>query len=230
MTIIKRCIAMMPIELQNELKRLYYRRQINNGTFITLEPEFHELKKIVNVNDWVIDIGANIGHYTNKLSELVGPKGRVIAFEPIPTTFKHLTENTLYSKHKNITLINAAVSDKTVIVGMSIPNFASGLKNYYQSTITSEANETDTFVLTFSIDSLQLSHNISLIKIDAEGHEPAVFRGLLGLLERDRPVLIVETVTNAIREQLFRLDYREERYNNSPNIVFLPNTLSEFPS
>jgi len=103
---------------------------------------------------------------------------------------------------------------------MSIPGFSTGLKNYYQASITSVAEETDISVLTFSIDSLRISHKISLIKIDAEGHEPAVLRGAQKLLERDMPILILETVTGEIRGQLLQLGYREEKYKNSPNIVF----------
>lgn len=220
MNMTKRFISMTPAGFQEVLKRLYFRRQIKKGTFVTSEPEYKELDKYVDEGDWVIDIGANIGHYTNKLSELVGAKGRVIAFEPVPTTFTHLSENTLYCKYRNITLINAAVSEKTASVSMTIPNFSSGLKNYYQASISPEVKETDTSVLALSIDSLQISNKISLIKIDAEGHEPAVFRGVQKLLKRDKPILIVETVTNEIREQLIQLGYNEEKYKNSPNIVF----------
>ena len=103
---------------------------------------------------------------------------------------------------------------------MSIPNFSSGLKNYYQASISSEVKETDISVLTLAIDSLQIDHKINLIKIDAEGHEPAVLRGIQKLLERDRPILIIETVTDEIREQLLHLGYREEQYKDSPNTVF----------
>lgn len=220
MKILRRFIAITPSWFQDELKRLYYRGQIKKGTFISPEPEFEDLGKYTGDGDWVIDIGANIGHYTVKLSDLVGKKGRVIAFEPIPTTFTHLSENTVYCKYRNITLINAAVSEEMALVGMSIPNSRSGLKNYYQASISSEVKETDTSVLTISIDNLQINHKVSLIKIDAEGHEPIVFRGMHNLLERDRPVLIVETVTDEIREYLIQLGYSEEKYKKSPNIVF----------
>ncbi len=220
MSIIKRFIARTPVWFQDELKRHYFKRQIKKGTFISPEPEFEALSEFANDGDWVIDIGANIGHYTIRLSNLVGEKGRVIAFEPIPCTFSHLSENTLSCKYRNITLINAAVSDELVLVSMSIPNFTSGVKNYYQASISSEVNVTDTAVLTLSIDSLQINHKVSLIKIDAEGHEPIVFRGMHQLLERDRPVLIIETVTDEIREHLLQLGYSEEKYKNSPNIVF----------
>lgn len=220
MSLIKRIIAMTPDGFQEGLKRIYFKRQIKNGSFITSEPEFNELDKFVNEGDWVIDIGANIGHYTIKLSELAGAKGRVIAFEPIPVTFTHLSENTLHSKYKNITLMNAAVSEKTELASMSIPDFSTGLRNYYEASISSATNETDTSVLTLSIDSLQINHRISLIKIDAEDHEPSVFRGAKKLIERDTPIIIVETVTDEIRKQLLKLGYKEEKYEDSPNTVF----------
>jgi FkbM family methyltransferase len=220
MSIFKRLIALLPVGLQEELKRFHFRRQIKNGTFITWEPEFKELNKFIGEGDWVIDIGANIGHYTNRLSELVGSEGRVIAFEPIPATFTHLSENTQYCRHQNITLINAAVSEGAGSVNMTIPDFSTGLKNYYQASISEETGESNISVLTFSIDSLQFNHKVSLVKIDAEGHEPEVLRGAKKLLERDMPILIVETVTDEIRALLLGLGYKDEKYNNSPNIVF----------
>lgn len=220
MNLIKRFLALTPVWFQEELKRFYFRRQIKKGSFVISEPEFKDLNKFADKGDWVIDIGANIGHYTNKLSEIVGEKGRVIAFEPIPVTFAHLARNILYCKYRNITLINAAVSERTASVGMVIPYFSSGLQNYYQASITSEV-KADTSVLSFSIDSLQINHKISLIKIDAEDHEPAIFRGMQNLLERNKPILIVETVTDAIRKQLFQLGYREKQYDNSPNFVYM---------
>ena len=217
---LKRIIAMLPVGFQEELKRFHFRRQIKKGSFITTEPEFRELDKFVDEGDWVIDVGANIGHYTNRLSELVGSEGRVIAFEPVPTTFTHLADNTEYCKYRNITLINAAASDETAALPMSIPDFSTGLKNYYQARISSIAGEADFSVLSFSIDSLHIAHKISLIKIDAEGHEPAVIRGALKLLERDKPILIIETVTGEIRERLSALGYNEDEYEDSPNVVF----------
>lgn len=220
MSLFKRIIALTPGRFQEELKRIYFRRQIRNGKFVSDEIEFGEIHKFVNEGDWVIDIGANVGHYTIKLSELVGSAGRVIAFEPIPVTFAHLAENTLHSKYKNITLINAAVSEKTERVGMSIPDFNTGLKNYYEATISNKITESDTSVLTVSIDSLQINHKISLIKVDAEGHEPAVFSGAIKLIEKNLPVIIVETVTDQIRKDLQKLGYNEEVFKGSHNTIF----------
>ena len=77
------------------------------------------------------------------------------------------------------------------MVGMSVPRFSSGLKNYYQASISSEDDETEISILTLPIDNLHLNHKIKLVKIDAEGHEPAVFKGMRKLVERDRPILII---------------------------------------
>ncbi|MDX2502910.1 MAG: hypothetical protein QNL62_00330, partial [Gammaproteobacteria bacterium] len=84
--IVKRLASKLPKRIQQELKRRYFSYQIRNNKFETNEQEFACLDQWVGESDWVIDVGANIGHYTKRLSELVGGKGRVLAFEPIPDT------------------------------------------------------------------------------------------------------------------------------------------------
>ena len=220
MSYIKRFIAILPESAQEEMKRIYFKYQIRNQKFGTPEPEYLELDKYVRDGDWVIDVGANVGHYTMKLSNLVGANGRVIAFEPVSTTFCHLTNNAQLATHKNITLINAAVSESSKLVGMSIPRFATGLSNYYQASIDSGDDDSDTFVLTISVDSLRLSNTIRFIKVDAEGHEPAVLRGLRNVINRDKPILVLETVTDEIRGDLIKVGYVESRLEGSPNTIF----------
>ncbi len=89
----KRAAAALPLAWQQELKRLHYRRQISRGTFATDEPEYAILDSLVLPGSLVIDVGANVGHYTKKLSDLAGSRGRVIAFEPVPDTFSLLAAN-----------------------------------------------------------------------------------------------------------------------------------------
>ena len=220
MSLIKRIAALAPESLQEEMKRYYHKRQIRKGKFVSDEQEYLVIHKFVKEGDWVIDVGANVGHYTLKFSELVGESGRVIAFEPIPVTFAHLSENTLNCSYRNITLINAAASDRAELVGMSVPDFDNGLKNYYDASISDKITASDTAVMTISIDSLQLNHKISFFKIDAEGHEPAVFSGAMKLIERYTPVIMVETVTDEIRTDLLKMGYQEEVLDGSHNTMF----------
>ena len=222
MNFFRSILARMPESTQINIKQRYYRYLIRNNKFIAPEPEFYELHKFIQEGDWVIDIGANIGYYTNRLSELVGRLGRVIAFEPVPTTFINLAENSLYFRYKNTTLINAACSNDTASCSISIPTHKNGSRNYYQARIVADDNAADITALTIPVDHLGLKHRISLIKIDAEGHEPSIVAGLNNILERDMPILIIETVTDDVYEQLMRLGYEDNSYQNSPNKLFSP--------
>src|SRR5215470_17062957 len=111
MNLLKRIAATLPAVWQNELKRVHFRNQIRHNRFVTDEPEYSILPTLISAGDWVIDVGANVGHYTKRFSELVGPTGRVIAFEPVPETFALLAANLQVLPKTNATLINAAVSD-----------------------------------------------------------------------------------------------------------------------
>lgn len=222
MQILKQLAARFPDQWQTELKRLHFARQIAKGTLLTDEPEYNILDELIQPGDWVIDIGANVGHYTKRFAELAGPHGRVIAFEPVPTTFSLLSANVKLFAHSNVTLINSAVSDKLSVVGISMPRFATGLANYYQAHVSATA-DCALSVLTMSIDSLCIDQRIALVKIDAEGHESFVLAGMRKLIERWRPVLIVETGSSEVIAELAAVGYRPQKLSNSPNVLFKPN-------
>ena len=226
MSLLKKLAARLPHRWQTELKRIYFERQIKNGCFVTDEPEYELLHNFIKPGDWVVDIGANVGHYTKRFSELVGLDGRVVAFEPVPTTFALLSANVQLFAHNNVSLINAAVSDKLDVVGMSMPKFSSGLTNYYEAHLSS-SEDCWLSVLTLSLDSLCINKNIALVKIDAEGHEGFVLAGMRKLIEILHPILIVETGSDDVIADLESLGYVAKKYQNSPNILFLPNAYGD---
>lgn len=216
---IKKLAAKMPEDWQVAVRRWLYARQIRRGTFRTPEPEWAHLDEWVKEGDWVLDIGANIGHYTARLSELAGTTGRVVAFEPVATTFHLLSANAQHFANGNVTLVQAAVSDGIGVRSMKIPSFGTGLKNYYEAELT-EGNAGDVAVMTISIDRLGLPRRVALVKIDAEGHEQAVLEGMKDLLAEQHPTLIVETGDKHVGEWLANLGYRAIRLEGSPNILF----------
>lgn len=219
MQLLKQFAAKLPKQWQTELKRIYFGRRIKKDTFVTGEPEYNILQDLISPGDWVIDIGANVGHYTKRFSELVEAHGRVIAFEPVPTTFSLLSANVQLFAHPNVSLINAAASDKLDVVGMSMPKFSSGLYNYYQAHLSStEGNALS--VLTISLDSLSINQRIALVKIDAESHEYFVLIGMQKLIKKHHPVLIIETSSNEVIANLKSLGYVPEKLYRSPNILF----------
>jgi FkbM family methyltransferase len=218
---VKRMVALMPVTWQLRLKQYQFHCQIRNGTFESPELEFFNLSNYVKPGDWAFDIGANVGTYTVRLSKLVGAHGRVIAFEPVPETFALLTSNVKLAKCCNVTLINAAVSDAFKGVVIDIPTSTSGLINLQESRITSSAPSSNSrHVLAFPLNAFMLQHRVNLVKIDAEGHERTCLEGMLDLLLRDHPTLIVETATSEIIDLLTAIGYAHENHQDSPNTVF----------
>ena len=149
---------------------------------------------------------------------MVGSNGRVIAFEPIPETFELLAANASQFSYKNVSLFNAALSDKVTTVGMSIPKFSSGLCNYYMANI-SDIDATYS-ILTISLNSFSFPESIKLIKIDAEGHELFVLKGIEQLLTKDLPKLIIEENSEDVKTYLYGLGYKSERLDGSPNSIY----------
>lgn len=186
----KTIASKLPFSLQQELKRLWFALQIKRGRFVTDELEFGRLADWVSPGDWVLDVGANIGHYTFRLSELVGAEGRVIAFEPVTATHELLSANIRRLKHSNVTVMNVGASEETREFSVDIPKFDTGLNNYYMASLSDKDGEFR--VMCISIDSLNLPGRVSLVKVDAEGHDLQVLKGMKSLLARDHPVLIVE--------------------------------------
>jgi FkbM family methyltransferase len=177
------------------------------------------LPAMVSPGDWVLDVGANVGHYTLELSKLVGAQGRVIAFEPVPEAFEVLVANSRLAPHRNITLINAATSDTTRASGMVIPRYEdTGLDNLYLAHLSDGGAGLQ--VLCVTIDSLALPVPIRFAKVDTEGHELATLRGMERLLRRDRPALVVEDNDREVYAFLAALGYQPEKVPGSSNTIF----------
>ena len=215
---LKKIIANLPFRWQQELKRHYCSWQIHHNRFKSDEKEYDYLDSFISPGDWVLDIGANVGHYTAKFSILVGRYGRVIALEPVLKTFELLTANAQLFPFQNVTLLNIAASDKTAVLSMEMPFFETGLKNYYRAFLSE--NKTDLNVFCIPIDSLPLNNRIKMIKIDTEGHELSVLYGMRNLIQRDHPTLIVETNSHVIVDFLKEFDYIAEKIPKSPNYIF----------
>ena len=216
--LLKNLSSRLPLRMQQKLKRLYFVYQLRNDRFITSEPEFQHLQDWVKMGDWVIDVGANVGHYTARLSSLVGPAGRVIACEPVPETFELLVSIMAAAGSHNISLLNVAASANVGVSGISLPRFNTGLTNYYMASLTQVGGEFS--VLTIPLDVLAPPKRVSLVKIDVEGHELQALHGMRTLLARDRPRLVVEGRANDVASFLMELGYQFHELEGSPNRVF----------
>jgi FkbM family methyltransferase len=235
--LLKRAVSYLPFHYQQELKRLHFGRQIRRGSFRTREKEYDLLDRWVHAGDWVLDVGANIGHYTARLSSLVGPEGRIIAFEPVPASFEILAANLARLPLQNVSLLNVAASSEAAEKTMVIPQLDTGLDNYYEAALdwdgqgaaaaaterrAGRSSASMVPVLCLTIDAFHFPAPIAFVKIDTECHERPVLDGMRRLLERDRPVLMIEANTPDVRPFLEMLGYRATGLPGSANLIYEP--------
>ena len=220
MSVTRRIVAALPDRFQFEVESQLRMWQLRRGRFGGGEPEYDLLPELVGSGDWVLDIGANMGHYTLELARLVGQRGRVISLEPMTRPFAQLTGLIARTGLKNVTLLNAAASDSCRLAAMEIPSTNDGLPLFYQASLQEGGSVQ---VMTIRIDDLAIEGPVSLIKVDVEGHEVPVLHGMKELIQRCRPVLIVEDSSPAIREFLMPLGYSPEKISGSPNLLLRPS-------
>lgn len=149
-----------------------------------------------------VDVGAHYGYFTLLASMLVGTKGHVYAFEPSPATFKILSINA--QNQGNISIVNKAVSNvREDIIFFEFPNqyseYNSMNNNQFKNQSWYSKNKPKEFtiaseVLTDFLISNQI--NAEFIKIDVEGNEHNVLKGLEGYLMDHSPIIIMEYLLN----------------------------------
>lgn len=137
--------------------------------------------------DVVIDIGANVGAHTLRIATLVGETGRVYAFEPMDYAFSKLSNNVALNPFKSIQTVRLALSDR---------NLPQQTINFRSSWLTSRARMDSPSVVDFVRldDWCAMNHvdSVNLIKIDVDGNEFPVLAGGRELIEKCRPVLLME--------------------------------------
>jgi FkbM family methyltransferase len=161
-------------------------------------PEFAEfalLKRVLKPTDVVIDIGANVGHFGMLLSDIVESRN-IVAFEPTPLTFARLKENwDLNAELESPKLLQMAVGDFEGTVrfpDVSDPNTMNAIINDATASLQPDIPTIEVAITRLDAQrELWAGKQIGLLKIDVEGHEPAVFRGAQMTLAEDRPLLIM---------------------------------------
>ena len=181
--------------------------------------EVQLIRRLVKAGDTALDIGANIGYYSLKLSQVVEPRGTVHAFEPDPTNLEILRRNIGLNSLSNVK-----------VHGFALANFEGPAWLYrskqntgdYALSPRSGPAEVPVQVICRRLDSLseEISEPPSILKIDVQGFEPAVLEGAQRSLNewQPRPSLLVEfepaSLTGAgfspqvFLDSLTKLDYR----------------------
>lgn len=133
----------------------------------------------------VVDVGAHVGYYTLLAARSVGEAGRVYAFEPSPENFQFLKENVVRNGFRNVYCIAKAVYDKNTEVELFLSDVTSGQHSIFGYTAGFKRSVR---VQTITLDSFFSELGwpaVDLVKIDVEGAEGAVFRGMKELVRRN---------------------------------------------
>jgi FkbM family methyltransferase len=153
----------------------------------TYEPEQTRLfQDQVTAGATVLDVGAHVGYYTLLASVLVGPKGRVCAFEPNPENHEFLSRHVLLNGLTNVMVENAAVSNSN---GTASFDFGTG------SGTGRLAEHGVLDVRTVRLDEFCRERKVEpgFLKIDVEGAELEVLRGADEIIRSHHPVIFLST-------------------------------------
>ncbi|WP_052466511.1 FkbM family methyltransferase [Mobilicoccus massiliensis] len=140
--------------------------------------------------DVVVDIGANIGVFTTMLGHLVGDKGRVFAFEPVSANFDFLRDNVESNwLGPRVSLHQCAIGDSNELEYIKSHPCWGGLASVGSvgtSQMTTGVSGRGSYIEQTQVfrldDILEGDGELALVKIDVEGHELRVFRGMSQLL------------------------------------------------
>jgi FkbM family methyltransferase len=142
--------------------------------------------KSLHPGDVFVDVGASNGFFSLIASRLVGPSGRVYSFEPNPRALARLRRNiTANGDPENIEIIEAAVSDSCRRVKLYTDSSEDRLSSL--TPISRQAIVVDSVTL----DSAIREKRVSLVKIDAEGEEVRVIKGMHSLIRANPEIKVV---------------------------------------
>ena len=166
---------------------------------------------IVTQGMTVLDVGANVGFFTLLMSRLVGPTGRVFAFEPLPANAARLIHHIDINSLSNVTVSEVAISRED-----GEASFSTGADCYHGR--LEEDGTASVRVPIASIDSLLKSGRIVLpdfMKIDIEGAEFDLLQGCKVMFESNRPPILLSMHGPDQRERCLTF-LREHGYRIEP--------------
>ena len=191
-----------------KLTQIIYSRHVKNG-------------------DCVIDCGANQGLHTRELSRLVGETGIVHAFEPNPDLIK-----ILLNINSNVRVWPFAAGDTLDIVRLHVPTGLEGWASLHDIRPILQNYQFKLFsTIQVDLNRLDEIHErpVRFVKLDVERHELAALKGMDRILQKSKPMIVLEGCNAHIEQFLGNLGYKlinligTGTYAEKPN---LPNSIA----
>jgi FkbM family methyltransferase len=181
--------------------------------FSSLSDEYFHVYKILGNNvKTVVDVGANIGQFSNAIKTWY-PQANIHAFEPDPQVFEILESNL---SSDNVTLYNYALSEKKETL-----KFYKSQGSLVSSIIKTKESKSSITVDAVPLDGLIKDiKSIDLFKIDVEGAEINVLKGAHKTLKKSK-YLLIEMSFERPTNNITNLDVLNEIYTVCPKAEIL---------
>ncbi len=164
----------------------------------------------------------DIGAYTGIYSLVAAASGATaIAFEPLPLQAERIRDNAAMNG-LDVMVHRMAASD---VNGFAMIGYNSNIALTSGASLEGAGAFACTApVMTVTVDAVASTINVFAIKIDVERHEAAVLRGALQTIERWRPKMLIETLTEQARDEVAALlpDYELAVILDGRNSFFTP--------
>lgn len=154
-----------------------------------------------------IDAGANIGNHTLYFMKEIG-FARCYSFEPVKQTFLILQENIDINKlTENVDYFCVGLGKSKMSASILNYNFT----NIGGTNLIAGDKGKDGEIEIWALDSSSFDGDVKFIKIDVEGMELDVVHGAFNLIEKNRPVIMIESFDkyNCLKEIFDDLNYSD---------------------
>jgi len=196
------------------------------------QDEIAFVRRTLARGDSAIDVGGHIGFFTMQMAAVVGPEGRVYAFEPLDANADLLERSIAENRFADrVCFERAAVGAATGTTALTFPveTLNSGGAYLLRDGTAPLAGNRKRDVPVVVLDALALQRPVRFIKMDVEGAEPQVVRGATRLLREDRPVILSElhptqlerasgVTADAFLDQMTALGYRAHRLESGGEV------------
>lgn len=191
----------------NSRIHLYLGNDMSQPTYIggCIEPnELVFMESVLKPHMVVCDIGANDGFFTIFAAKLVGPSGKVLAFEPSQQEFSRLQANLALNRLSQVTAIPKALADTNSTALLKLAEYShEGQNTLGDFSYTMNASGVQTVELCRLDDFLlkQKMTRLDFLKIDVEGAEYRVLAGARETIKKFNPIIMLELFDKALRFQ-----------------------------
>ncbi|WP_421864096.1 FkbM family methyltransferase [Parvibaculum sp.] len=150
---------------------------------------------------FVVDAGANFGHYALVASNIVGPEGLVVAFEPFPANHALLTENVALLPTKNVVAEQAGLAATSGTFDLITDEANPGGHSFNPDLIWKQGNKISVPIhaLDDYIADRRIDRRLDVLKSDTQGYEWQLISGARKTILRDKPLVLCEVAPKALK-------------------------------